>query len=133
MSMSIALKKFAKCVYAKCDKHYADNRFLALKLHYFLLLDRRRDQKLLLWGAGKKGKQLAQMLLDKAEPFIWACNNPGKIGKDVYGQRIAGEEDIPGPGDFQTIIAVAGETAQAEIGDMFERLGVADLSLFYFC
>ena len=45
---------------SRTDDNYADNRFLNIKVHYFLDIDYRPTQQLVLWGAGKKGKQIAQ-------------------------------------------------------------------------
>jgi len=123
------------------DDNYADNRFLDLKLYYFLKLERKlssdvsktsdelldaapyssdilkmSDEKpLVIWGAGKKGKMIAQYLLEKDVDFHWVCENDRKIGVDIYGVKLHSPDLIATLNKPQIIIAVAGEDAQKEI------------------
>ena len=89
------------------DTNYADNRFTDLKLEYFLFDDRDLKFGLTLIGAGKKGKLIAQRLMDKQVDFKWATNNPRKIGVDIFGKILINEQTIDQSN--QLIIAVAGE------------------------
>jgi glycosyltransferase involved in cell wall biosynthesis len=89
-------------------KEYADNRFLDIKLKYFLALDY-KSGTLILWGAGKKGKYLAKKLMNKGINFIWITNNPKKIGKSIYGVGILGEDLLEKTQSGQVILAIAGE------------------------
>ncbi len=107
---------------SRTDEHYADNRFLDLKLHYFLKLDYRASADLVLWGAGKKGKALAQQLIEKQVPFYWVCNNKNKIGKNIYGQTMQGTNLLNNLATPQIIIAVAGDKTQASIIAQLEKL-----------
>ena len=123
------------------DDNYADNRFLDLKLHYFLKLERKTkplsdvlkvsdkyaepdssdilemsdERALVIWGAGKKGKMIAQYLLEKEVDFHWICENERKIGVDIYGKKLHSPELISNFKNPQIIIAVAGEATQKEI------------------
>jgi len=124
------------------DDNYADNRFLDLKLYCFLKLERKinpssdtfkvsdefseldsyssdilemSDETLVIWGAGKKGKMIAQYLLEKEVDFHWVCENERKIGVDIYGKKLHSPDLIPNLNEPQIIIAVAGENAQKEI------------------
>jgi len=87
------------------DPNYADNRFLEIKLNYFLEIDK-TDAQLVLLGAGKKGKELAAMLVEKKIQFKWATNNPKKIGVNIYDQILISDQNIQSTD--QLIIAVAG-------------------------
>ena len=115
------------------DDNYADNRFLDLKLYYFLKLERSKNRStnssdilkmsdelvesrpLVIWGAGKKGKMMAQYLLEKDLNFHWVCENERKIGVDIYGIKLHSPELISHLNRPQIIIAVAGKDAQKEI------------------
>jgi glycosyltransferase involved in cell wall biosynthesis len=44
---------------------YTDNRYFDLKLRYFYEIDRDKNRPLVLWGAGRNGKDLAKLLLEK--------------------------------------------------------------------
>lgn len=98
------------------DDNYADNRFLDLKLQYFLKLDYAEDKELIVWGAGKKGKYLAKQLIAMDIPFRWICNNPKKIGKEIYGKTM----DVVLRKDelhkrMQFIVAIANQESLGEI------------------
>ncbi len=96
------------------DQLYMDNTFLPLKIHYFLELDWDPDLPLILWGAGKKGKRAARLLLERKVDFIWISNNPKKIGKEIYNTPIVPtSEDLPR--DAQALILVANPEEQNEI------------------
>ncbi len=125
------------------DDNYADNRFLDLKLYYFLKLERKinpssdvlqtsdelpdaapksadilemsDERELVIWGAGKKGKIVAQYLLEKKVNFHWVCENERKIGVDIYGEQLHSPKLISNLNNPQIIIAVTGEDAQKEI------------------
>ncbi|MCG8310162.1 MAG: glycosyltransferase [Cytophagales bacterium] len=64
---------------------YRDNRYFGLKLKNFYKLDRDLSRPLILWGAGKNGKDMAKLLIDHEDHFHWVCNNHKKIGKHIYG------------------------------------------------
>lgn len=97
------------------DEHYADNRFLNLKLYYFLKLEKKKYRELVLWGAGKKGKNIAKSLIQQNISFDWVCENDRKISVDIYGQILQSPVVISQLNDPQIMIAVAGEVAQNEI------------------
>ena len=117
---------------SRTSEHYAQNNFLDIKLYYFLKLDFEPKRKLVLWGAGNKGKTIAKYLLAKNISFHWVCDNPKKIGKDIYGTKMLHFDTLQKLGNPQTIISVANEKAQALIEDYFERLGYKHMSDYYF-
>jgi len=91
------------------DPNYADNRFLNIKLNYFLKIDKSSDPLVLL-GAGKKGKELARKLITTGVDFIWATNNAKKIGVNIYHQLLVSDQGLPK--EVQVIIAVAGSEGE---------------------
>lgn len=91
------------------DEHYTDNRFLELKLYYFLQLEMKKNRPLVVWGAGKKGKVIAQYLIEKKVDFHWVCENDRKIGVNIYDKILEAPSLIPHLNGPQIIIAVAGE------------------------
>ena len=101
---------------SRTDENYKDNRFISLKICYFLKIDFEKDKILYLWGAGKKAKKIAQLLIASKILFQWVSNNKKKIGKDIYGQLIYDQTTICD--DSQIIIAVANEDDQKEINAM---------------
>ena len=97
------------------DEHYADNNFLALKIDRFLALDYKPSANLILWGAGRKGKWLAQYLSAQKLDFNWICDNPKKVGKHIYGIKMQAITEVNFDDTSQVIVAVANEESQAEI------------------
>ena len=116
------------------DPNYANQQYFNLKTPYFLDLDYDPNRPLILWGAGKKGKILAQQLLDADLSFHWLTNNVKKQGKDIYGVILVSEkmlEELEAP---QFIIAVAGPDDQAVIQSYFDKMNwKAGKDYFFFC
>jgi len=57
---------------------YQDNRYFELKLQYFYEIDRDIDRPLVLWGAGKNGKDLVKLLLEKEN---FQISDPASMGE----------------------------------------------------
>jgi glycosyltransferase involved in cell wall biosynthesis len=116
------------------SEHYAQNYFLELKTHYFLKLDRQPHRPLVLWGAGFKGKKVARLLAEQGLEFHWACDNPNKIGKKIYGiplQHFSLVATLERP---QSLITVASPEAQEQIREyLHQQGGQPGSDYFFFC
>ena len=97
---------------------YKDNRFFDLKLKYFLELDRTPSRPLVIWGAGKHGKDLAKLLIENKQAFHWVCDNPNKIGHNIYGVVLKDLNDIPKMSAPQILIAVMAKKERQEIKEL---------------
>jgi len=117
---------------SRTDDNYKDNRFLNLKTQYFLSLDQVSDQLLFLWGAGKKAKKVAQLLIEQKVSFRWISNNINKIGKDIYGVIIENESSLISLKDkeAQVIIAIANEEEKKEIRERIDQNTMIDTYYF---
>ncbi len=94
---------------------YKDNRYFELKTKYFYQIDRDLSRPLVIWGAGRNGKDLARLILQKESNFHWVCDNQEKIGKDIYGilmQSFTSIRDLNKP---QILIAIASPDDKKEI------------------
>lgn len=119
---------------SRTDENYKDNRFLQLKLHYYLKLDHHKTRPLIVWGAGKKGKWIAKELVAQEVPFEWICNNEKKIGKEIYGQVLLDTNSLSKFVQPQLIITVAGATFQEEIITVLNDAGCrVGEDYFFFC
>ena len=96
-------------------EEYEDNRYFDLKLRYFYELDRDRQRPLVLWGAGKNGKDMARLIQSYGDQFYWVCDNQRKIGKDIYGVRMEHFETLQSLENPQIIIVVASPEGKKEI------------------
>ena len=117
---------------SRISEQYAQNYFLDIKLHYFLKLNRKSHRPLVLWGAGNKGKEIAKSLQAKKIAFRWVCDNPKKIGKEIYGQNMLHFEEVHVLQNPQTIVSVANAEAQAVIKRHFAILGQGPMVDYYF-
>ncbi|MFS4455699.1 glycosyltransferase family 2 protein [Maribacter sp. 2304DJ31-5] len=119
---------------SRTSEHYAQNYFLDIKLHYFLKLERNPKRPLTIWGAGAKGKTIAKLLVERNIPFYWLCDNPKKIGKEIYGQQMLSFKTLSKLEKPQSIITVANEKAQEDIILFFNKLGQTHMNdYFFFC
>jgi len=116
---------------SRTDSNYSDNRFLDLKIKYFLEIDRQEENPLIIWGAGKKGKAIAKILVEKKIEFNWLTNNSKKIGKEIYGKQLQSEEDLQNFKNPQLIILVAKEEEQEAILHVLSEKEIKDY--FFFC
>lgn len=104
---------------------YQDNRYYELKWKNFAKLDRDAARPLVLWGAGRNGKDLAKLLLENNEQFTWICDNPKKIGLDIYDVRMEAPDALlelkaQRP---QVIVAVASPDGLNEIEQSMAEMG----------
>lgn len=113
------------------DPNYKDNSFIDLKIKHFVETDMNPDSTLIVWGAGKKGKRIVQLLLNYRKSVKWFCDNPKKIGQDVYGVVIEDQKSIESTTSAQVIIAIANPLEQEPIKAYL--LCRPDLQTFFFC
>ncbi len=119
---------------SRTHENYAQNSFLDLKVHYFLDLNYDATRPLTVWGAGTKGKTLAKILLSCSIPFFWICDNPKKIGKHIYDQKLLNFDYLSQLIQPQSIVTVANEEAQYEIKQYFEKQNMHSMiDYFFFC
>ncbi len=119
---------------SRTSEHYAQNYFLEIKLHYFLRSEYNPTRPLTIWGAGNKGKEIAKGLQKRSIDFHWLCDNPKKIGKEIYGIQMLHYSKLEELINPQSIVTVANEEAQATIRNHFAKLGQKHISdYFFFC
>lgn len=114
--------------------HYAENHFIPLKLDYFLELDYNSAKTLVIWGAGNKGKTIAKLLIEKNITFEWICDNPKKIGRDIYGIILKPFNHLEKIKNSQSIITVANKSSQQEIKIYIQNLNMKPIEGYiFFC
>ncbi len=119
---------------SRTSEHYAENNFLDLKLHYFLKIDHDKSKKLVVWGAGKKGKTVAQKLTKRGLSFQWVCDNEKKIGKHIYGIEMQSPAAISKLKSLQVLVTVANQEDQKNITSFLQKnLKSSSLDYYFFC
>lgn len=111
---------------------YKDNRYFDMKLRFFYELDRDPSRPLVLWGAGRNGKDMAKLLLEREASMHWVCDNERKIGKDVYGIRMQHFEEVRSIENPQVIIVVAAPDGKKAIKESLLRWGKLPRQDFWF-
>lgn len=114
------------------DDNYSDNRFLDIKLHNFINYDHNPSRPLIVWGAGRKGKQIVQSIQQRVNDLHWICDNPNKIGHNIYGHILSSPELIPQLKQAQIIIAVANPEEQERILQMMRSMELETMKDYYF-
>ncbi len=110
---------------------YKDNRFLEIKIHYFLKDHYIPEKPLFIWGAGTSGKQIAKALIEEDVKFKWLTNNPKKIGHNVYGQTLK-DSDITDLSESQIIIRIGNPKALTQVKKHLEE-NFPSAKAYYFC
>jgi glycosyltransferase involved in cell wall biosynthesis len=117
---------------SRTDANYADNTFMTIKATYFLSQEYDASKNLVIWGAGGKGKALAQLFIARGIVFHWICDNPKKIGKHIYEQEMLAISALESIENTQSIVTVANVNAQEEIKSYFEQLNQKAMKDYYF-
>ena len=112
--------------------NYQQNAFFKIKLHYFFQLDHDPAKKLVVWGAGPKGKIMAQRLQEMEADFVWASNNPNKHGHDIYDKIMRSIEEIMAIEKKQILITVAQRKAQGQIRQYLKEKGLVQYRDYFF-
>ena len=112
---------------------YKDNRYFELKMQFFYEIDRDRNRPLVLWGAGRNGKDMAKLIQSYDDQFHWVCDNENKIGKDIYGVKLQHFNDILDIENAQIVIVVASPEGKKDIRkslDQWDKKPVEDFWFF---
>ena len=100
---------------SRTNANYSNNAFPKIKIHYFIKYELDSNKQLIVWGAGKKSKAIAQLLIQNKVTFSWITNNPKKIGKTIYGCKILDCNKIIIDNNTQLIIAIASKSFQPNL------------------
>ena len=102
---------------------YKDNRYFELKMRFFYEIDRDKTRPLVLWGAGRNGKDMAKIIQSYDDTFHWVSNNQKQIGKDIYDVRMQSFEAIPDIENSQIMIVVSSPDGKKEIQELLDSWG----------
>ena len=111
---------------------YKDNRYFDLKIRFFYELDRDKNRPLVLWGAGRNGKDMAKLLQLQNDDFHWVCDNQRKIGKDIYGIRMEHFDIVPTLKNPQIMIVVMAPDGKVFIRNQLMLWNKKPVSDFWF-
>ncbi|MDB4106986.1 glycosyltransferase family 2 protein [Bacteroidia bacterium] len=114
-------------------EQYFPIAYLPLKVRYFIEIDRNINKELLLWGAGKKGKIIAKLLIEKGIDFKWVTNNNKKKGVNIYGKILESSSEA-GFSNSQIVLAISSPSDKKEVLDILNAVkGISIKDCFWFC
>lgn len=113
-------------------EEYKDNRYFDLKLKYFYELDRDMSRPLVLWGAGRNGKDLAKRLAKTESELYWVCDNDRKIGHIVYGFKMHHFDSVKSLEKPQILVVVASPKDKKVIKEQLLTWGKKPIDDFWF-
>jgi glycosyltransferase involved in cell wall biosynthesis len=102
-------------------EEYKDNRYFDMKLRFFYEIDRDDSRPLVLWGAGRNGKDMAKLLQSYNDTFHWVCDNEKKIGKDIYDVRLQHFNEVTDLQNPQIMVVVSSPDGKKEIQAVFDK------------
>ncbi len=117
---------------SRTREEYRDNRFFHLKVPYFMELERDSSRPLVIWGAGRNGKDLVKLICEHSSDIRWVCDNKNKIGKEIYGIQLEQYNTIQELQHPQIIVAVASPDGQLEIEKYLLETGLTIGKDFWF-
>lgn len=116
------------------DQNYLDNLFAPIKVKYILLFNQRLNRAITVYGAGKKGKKIANALINEGQKFTWISSNPKKIAKHIYGVEIISSHKLEELKDSLIIVAISGPDDQKVISSEMDELNLIEgQDYFFFC
>lgn len=113
-------------------EEYKDNRYFDMKLRFFYELDRDLSRPLVLWGAGRNGKDMAKLLHSYDDTFHWVCDNERKIGKDIYGVILQHFNDVKDIENPQIMIVVTSPDGKKEIREFINSWNKKPVEDYWF-
>jgi len=111
---------------------YKDNRYFDMKMRFFYEIDRDNTRPLVLWGAGRNGKDMAKILQSYNDTFHWVSNNEKQIGKDIYDVRMQSFTDVPSIENAQIMIVVSSPDGKKEIQALLDAWGKEAVKDYWF-
>ena len=113
---------------------YENNFFPKLKAYYFNLLELKEGREAVVWGAGKRGKQLVKELLDLGVKPIWVTNNPNKAGRDIYGIILLNENDFVPDSKHRIALVMSVDDDREEVVTRLNAFGMQKgVDYWFFC
>ncbi|NNF01885.1 MAG: glycosyltransferase [Bacteroidia bacterium] len=111
---------------------YKDNRYFEMKLRYFYEIDRDRSRPLVVWGAGKNGKDLVKKILKRESEINWICDNKNKIGRDIYGIILEHSAALLKYKDPQVLVVVTNPDERRQIKTQLDEVGLNPVRHYWF-
>lgn len=106
---------------SRTGEHYRDNRFFELKWYYFKRQFDVQKRPIVIWGAGRNGKDLVKILHESQVAFAWVCENENKIGHQILGVKLSRPTSILSLENPLIIISVASPEGKQEISNFLNE------------
>jgi glycosyltransferase involved in cell wall biosynthesis len=119
---------------SRTNELYANHFFPVLKAYYFKELEVKQGSRAVIYGAGKRAKQLVAELQKLDCTPRWITNNPNKIGHNIYGIVLEDEEKYQAEPQDKIAIVISSEKEREEVGKRMDAMHrVKGEDYWYFC
>lgn len=113
---------------------YENNFFPELKAKYFAKTEVKDGNSAVVYGAGKRAKQLVKQLQEIGTKPVWITNNPEKIGKDIYGISLQDHLRYAPTQTDKIAVVVSNDEDREEIAVRLQSLGLQrGVDYWFFC
>jgi glycosyltransferase involved in cell wall biosynthesis len=108
--------------------------YIPLKVHYFLKDFRDTKRPLVLYGAGNRGKKMAQELIRRNAPFHWVTSNERKWAAPIYGELLKPNGYISRLEKPQVLLSISSPDERPEVTKEMASYGLNEGSdYWWFC
>ena len=111
---------------------YDIRSFGPFKLERFLRNELKGGEELVLWGCGKKGKELARHLHEGGQVFTWVTENENKAGNRIHDHDVFHAHDIEWDNDQKIVVAVSSPSDKESVGNYLELMGKEKWQDYFF-
>lgn len=109
---------------SRTNENYQQLAFFRLKLFYFLKLKRESRRPLVIFGAGEKGKIIADLLIQNEKKFLWANSirdDNQNVKSSKYDAYLISLKELQKLKDPQIIITAARDKNEKQITEFMEQ------------
>lgn len=112
---------------------YSSESLRKLKIHYLRKVAPVEERPLVIWGAGRNGKRLAQELrAARLPPVAFSDLHPGRIGQEIHGARVYHPSQLPLLQEAFHLASVGQPGGRRLVRSMIEDLGLREFE-HYLC
>ena len=119
---------------SRTEDAYHPLSYLPLKIHYFLKDFYDPNRPIVLYGAGTRGKKMAQELIRQNTPFHWVTNNERKWAAPIYGELLKPNTYIGRLEKPQVLLSISSPEERKNVTQEMVQYGLFEGSdYWWFC
>lgn len=120
---------------SRTNENYQQLAFFRLKLFYFFKLKREKERPLVIFGAGKKGKMVADLIIKNEKKFYWANSikdDNQKVKSSKYDSYILSLKELEKLENPQIIVTAAKDINGTKINEFMESKSWKEFQHYFY-